>query len=303
MPGGGGGIAMPPMPGGGGGTRPPIAAGVSRRPRAEQRVRTHGFRSFDGLREQSFRLRTVTFTLAVLLVRVLHVDLFVAQKLSIHRLDGGVRRLERVERHEAESLAHAGVGIAHDLRRVDDDPEGAEGVVQQLFIDVWIQGAPMNVGANFEPRLSPADLFTLMGLPNIFTMFKILIACVSSDRAIRRQSASTGSSLSPLFCASPSARAAATQPKKFNHNIVNLTSRSSSEARIFLSSSSSLARFRSLAFTSRHIASTYVFRVLFAPELEGIRETLVRCVSPYPSARTRSSPVPPAKTTPTTTLP
>ena len=81
----------------------------------------------------------MTLAFAILLVRVLNVDLLVAQELSVHRLDGGVRGLKRIVRHESESLARPVIRVAHDFRSVNHHPERAEGVVQQLFVDVCIE--------------------------------------------------------------------------------------------------------------------------------------------------------------------
>ncbi len=76
--------------------------------------------------------RLAARTLGVLLEGVRHRDGPVAQVLPVHGLDGGVARLKAVVRHEAEAARVAGLGVAHDLGRVDDDAERAERVVQQL---------------------------------------------------------------------------------------------------------------------------------------------------------------------------
>lgn len=54
--------------------------------------------------EQSFCRSTVTFALAVLLEGVTDVDGFVHEELIVDGLDGGIGRLERVERDEAVAL-------------------------------------------------------------------------------------------------------------------------------------------------------------------------------------------------------
>jgi hypothetical protein len=55
-------------------------------------------------REHSLRLVTMSLTLAVLLVGVLHRDLFVHEVLTVHVGDGVVGRLEIGERHEPIAL-------------------------------------------------------------------------------------------------------------------------------------------------------------------------------------------------------
>jgi hypothetical protein len=57
--------------------------------------------------EETLRLVTVTFSLPVFLVRVLHVDLLVHEELLIHALNRFIRRLERVVRDKPEALGEA----------------------------------------------------------------------------------------------------------------------------------------------------------------------------------------------------
>lgn len=66
--------------------------------------------------EETFCLVTVALALAVLLVRVLDVDLFIHEELLVHALNSTIGSFERVVRDEAEAFGNAGF-VARNLRR------------------------------------------------------------------------------------------------------------------------------------------------------------------------------------------
>ena len=98
-----------------------------------------------GLRERVLRSqqplggRAVPLALGVLLEGVGDCDGPVAEILAVHGLDGCVRGVKAGKVDEGVALGVARVGVAHDLGGLEDDPKGAEGVVQQLLVDLWIQ--------------------------------------------------------------------------------------------------------------------------------------------------------------------
>ncbi len=91
--------------------------------------------------------------LAVLLERVGYGDGPIAEVLSVHGLDGRVGRLEAGIVDEGEALRVAAVRIALDLWRGEDDPEGGEGVVEQLLVHLRVQIADEDVGAHVQVLL------------------------------------------------------------------------------------------------------------------------------------------------------
>lgn len=77
--------------------------------------------------------------LGVLLEGVGHGDGPVTQVLTVHRLDGCVRRVEAGEVDEGVTLGVPRVGVSHDLGGLQDDAERAERVVQELLVDLGVQ--------------------------------------------------------------------------------------------------------------------------------------------------------------------
>lgn len=86
----------------------------------------------------------------VLLEGVGNGDGSIAEILAIHGLDGRIRGIKAGKVNEGVALGVARVWVAHDLGRLKDDPEGAEGVVQQLLVDFWIQVTDEDVGAHIQ---------------------------------------------------------------------------------------------------------------------------------------------------------
>ena len=109
-------------------------------------------------REQPLRRRSVPLPVCVLLVRVRHRDGPVAQELTVHRLDRRIGRLERVIGHEPEPSAVPRVGVPHDLGRLDHDAKRAEGIVQELLVQLRIQIADEEVGADVVRLLIDGSL-------------------------------------------------------------------------------------------------------------------------------------------------
>ena len=103
--------------------------------------------------QQSLGGRAVTLPLAVFLEGVGDGDGPVAEVLSVHGLDGGVGRLETGVVDEGEALGIARVRIALDLGRGENDPEGGEGVVEQLLVHLRVQVANEDVGAHVQVLL------------------------------------------------------------------------------------------------------------------------------------------------------
>ena len=103
--------------------------------------------------QQSLRRRAVTFALAVLLEGVRDGDGPVAEVLAVHSLDGRIRGLKAGIVDEGKALGVAGVRIALDLGRGEDDPKGGEGVVEQLLVHLGVQVADEDVGAHVQVLL------------------------------------------------------------------------------------------------------------------------------------------------------
>lgn len=100
--------------------------------------------------QQPLCSRAVPLAFGILLEGVRDGDGPVAQVLSIHGLNGGVGGIEAGEVDEGVALGVARVGVPHDLRGLQDDSKGAEGVVQQLLVDLRVQVADEDVGAHVQ---------------------------------------------------------------------------------------------------------------------------------------------------------
>lgn len=92
----------------------------------------------------------MTLPFGVFLEGVGHGDGPVAEVLAVHGLDGGIRRVKAGEVDERVTLGVAGVGVSHDLRRLEDDAKGTECVVQQFLVDFWVQVSDEDVGADVK---------------------------------------------------------------------------------------------------------------------------------------------------------
>ena len=95
---------------------------------------------------------TVSLSLAVLLVGVLHRDGFAQKVLAIHGCAGGITALERVEAHEAVALGHV-VLVADDVGLPEDAAELAECVEENLFVDLVVEVVDEELGANIDRLL------------------------------------------------------------------------------------------------------------------------------------------------------
>ena len=70
--------------------------------------------------------------------------------LAIHSLNGSIAGIETGIVDERKSLRIPCVGIAHDLRRLENDAKGTEDIVQQLLIDFRIQVTDEDVCTNIK---------------------------------------------------------------------------------------------------------------------------------------------------------
>jgi hypothetical protein len=105
----------------------------------------------------------VSFALGIFFECVRHRNGSVAQVLSVHRFDGGVRRLEAGEIDEGESLRVATLGVPHDLWCLQDHSEGGERVVQQLLVHFGVQVADEDVCSDVEVLLVSGCLRRIRG--------------------------------------------------------------------------------------------------------------------------------------------
>lgn len=85
-------------------------------------------------------------SLRVLLDRVLDSDLPAGEELPVHLRDGGVGAVEVVVADEAVSLADSFLSISGDLG-ADDHSEVAEGLVEHLLVDFWVEVADEDICA------------------------------------------------------------------------------------------------------------------------------------------------------------
>lgn len=100
--------------------------------------------------QESLCGRAVTFSFGVFLEGVRHRDGPVAEVLAVHGLDGGVRGIEAGEVDESVTLGVACVRISHYLWSLQDHAKGTKRVVQQFFINFWIQVSDKDVSADIQ---------------------------------------------------------------------------------------------------------------------------------------------------------
>lgn len=94
--------------------------------------------------------------LAVLLDCVVHCDVLVEQELSVERLNGSIRSLKTVEGDECKSFWLATCRIPRHLWKPYDTTKCREGLVEQSFVDRWVETTDEQVGANI-------NLFAVVG--------------------------------------------------------------------------------------------------------------------------------------------
>jgi hypothetical protein len=80
----------------------------------------------------------MALSLAVFLVRILHVDLFVHEKLFIHAFDRFVGGLKRVVGYEAEPFRDTGF-VSCNLGSRNQVSKRAEGIVERLLVHHTVQ--------------------------------------------------------------------------------------------------------------------------------------------------------------------
>lgn len=92
----------------------------------------------------------MTLSFGIFLEGVGHRDGPVAEILAVHGLDGGVRRIKAGEINESITLGVAGVRVSHDLRRLENHPEGTECVIEQFLINLWVQITDEDVSTDIQ---------------------------------------------------------------------------------------------------------------------------------------------------------
>ena len=100
--------------------------------------------------EEALGGRAVALALGVLLEGVGHGDRPVTQVLAVHGLNGGVRGVKAGEIDEGVALGVPCIRVPHDLRRLQDDAEGTERVIEELLVDLRVQVADEDVGAHVQ---------------------------------------------------------------------------------------------------------------------------------------------------------
>lgn len=97
-------------------------------------------------------LVAVALALAVLLVGVLDGDGLAEEVLAVHSGHGSIASLEGVKTNEAIALGDV-VVIAHDVGLAQDLTKLAEGVVQDLLVDLGVEVVDEQLGANIDRLL------------------------------------------------------------------------------------------------------------------------------------------------------
>lgn len=95
--------------------------------------------------KKSFSCRSVPLALGIFLERVRHRDWSITQILPVHCIQCCIRSVEASKVDKSEALAVSGLWISHNFRSLQNDTECAEGVVQQFFVDFWIEITDENV--------------------------------------------------------------------------------------------------------------------------------------------------------------
>lgn len=99
-----------------------------------------------------FGFVSVALSFAVLLVSVLHADIFIHEKLAVHVVDGIVASLEAAIADKTVSLAQS-VIVSGDLGWGDEGSESAECVVENLLVHHGIEVSDEKFGADLEGLL------------------------------------------------------------------------------------------------------------------------------------------------------
>lgn len=115
--------------------------------------------------QESLSSRAVSFSFGVFLEGVGDCDGPVAKILAIHGLDGGVGSVEACEIDEGITLGVARVGVSHDLWCLEDYAEGTERVVQQFFVNLWVEITNEDVGAHVQVFVVSRRFVHPNGLP------------------------------------------------------------------------------------------------------------------------------------------
>lgn len=103
--------------------------------------------------QETFSRGSVSLSLRVLLEGVRNRDGSVAEILSVHGVHCGVGGLETGKVHKGESLRVARLRISHNLRRLQDNAKGREGVVQKFLVDLRVQVSNEDVRSHVQVLL------------------------------------------------------------------------------------------------------------------------------------------------------
>lgn len=97
--------------------------------------------------------RTMPFTLGIFFECIRDRNRSVAQVLSVHGFNGGIRSLKAGEIDEGESFRVATLRVSHNFRRLENHSECRECVVEQLLVYFWVQVAYEDICSNVEVLL------------------------------------------------------------------------------------------------------------------------------------------------------
>lgn len=88
--------------------------------------------------------------LRVLFKRIRHRNGPIAEILAVHGLDSCIGGVKAGKVDESVSLRVACIRVTHDLGRLKDDAESAESIVEEFLVNLRVQVADEDVGADIE---------------------------------------------------------------------------------------------------------------------------------------------------------
>lgn len=92
----------------------------------------------------------MTFPFGILLKGVGDCDWSVTKILAVHSFDGSIRSIKTGKVDEGVTLGVARVWVSHDFWSLEDHTEGTECVIEQFFINLWIQVSNEYICANIQ---------------------------------------------------------------------------------------------------------------------------------------------------------
>lgn len=84
--------------------------------------------------------------------------------MSIHGLNGSIRGIKACKIDECVALGVASLWVPHDFGGLKDHTKSAEGVIQQLLINFWIQVTNKDVGAHIKVLVMCRSFIDTYGL-------------------------------------------------------------------------------------------------------------------------------------------